>query len=72
MAEPRLLSPTPENVDISAYYLGLKTLGLEPTPQGEEYARLMEAKDEDGLPLYTSQGFVRTNDPAMRLTLPRD
>ncbi|MCM4082575.1 GNAT family N-acetyltransferase [Paractinoplanes hotanensis] len=26
---------------------------------------------EDGLPLYTSQGFVRTADPAMRLTLPR-
>ncbi len=26
---------------------------------------------EDGLPLYASQGFVRTADPAMRLTLPR-
>jgi len=26
---------------------------------------------EDGLPLYTSQGFVRTADPAMRLALPR-
>lgn len=51
-AAPRLLSPTPSDTDVSSYHLGLEALGLGPTPQGEQYVRIIEAKGDDGLPLY--------------------
>lgn len=55
-AIPRHFSRVPDDVDISAAHLGAKTLGLPLLPQGEQVARLLEARtDEDGLtvPLYT-------------------
>lgn len=51
-AVPRLLSPTPEFVDLEAMTLGYKMLGFEPHPQNIQTGRLLEARDAEGGALY--------------------
>lgn len=51
-AEPLHLSPIPPATDVSAYLLGLDMLGVGSTPQGTNVAGVMEALDDEGLPLY--------------------
>jgi hypothetical protein len=51
-AEPAYLSPIPPDTDVSAYLTGLDMLGVGMTPQGVNVAGVMEALDDDGLPLY--------------------
>lgn len=61
MAEPTHLSVIPPGTDVSAYDVGLGLLGQEPTEQGRLLAGVLEALDEDGLPLY----------PTVAVLLPR-
>ena len=51
-AEPRAVSPIPAGTDIRAAVLGSKMLGLALTPQGCIFAGVLEAKNDQGLPLY--------------------
>lgn len=51
-AVPRHFSALPVDVDISGPQEAAQTLGVTLLPQGEQVARLLEATDEDGLPLY--------------------
>lgn len=51
-AVPRFLSESPDSTDISASQIGAQALGLSLLPQGEQVARVMEAKREDDKPLY--------------------
>lgn len=52
LAVPAYLSPIPARTDVSAYLIGLDMLGVGMTPQGVNVAGVMEALDDDGLPLY--------------------
>lgn len=51
-AIPRLFSPVPNDVNLDAAELGVKHLGLSLLPQGRQIAELMEAKKDNGRPLY--------------------
>jgi hypothetical protein len=51
-AEPRAVSPIPAGTDIRAAVIGSKMLGLALTPQGCIFAGVLEAKTDQGLPLY--------------------
>lgn len=51
-AEPRAVSPIPEGTDIRAAVIGSRMLGLALTPQGCIFAGVLEAKNDQGLPLY--------------------
>lgn len=52
MAEPTFISGHPDFVDLDAADLGAKTLDLPFFEQGRNVARVMEAKDQLGFPLY--------------------
>lgn len=47
-----ILSPTPDDTDISEALEGARWLGLDLLPQGVEIAQVMQALGEDGHPLY--------------------
>ena len=49
MAEPTFASVVPEGTDIAAAELGASMLGLPLKDQGERVARLLEARDGDGV-----------------------
>lgn len=48
----KYLSPIPPNTEVGYYQLGAKMLGLGTTEQGLEVAGVLNAKREDGRPLY--------------------
>ncbi|WP_156380217.1 hypothetical protein [Arthrobacter sp. Soil762] len=50
-AEPRYFSAVPET-DISAAHMAAEKMNIFLFPQGEQVASLLEAKNEDGTPLY--------------------
>lgn len=52
-AAPRYLSPIPEGTDIEYAHVGARLQRLPTTPQGELVAGVMEAKDDEGLPIYS-------------------
>lgn len=52
LAVPAYLSPIPDATDVSTYLIGLDMLGVGMTPQGVNVAGVMEALDDEGLPLY--------------------
>ena len=51
-AAPRFISALPDDVDVSGAHRGAQALGLTLLPQGEELARVLEARRDDGKPLY--------------------
>lgn len=51
-AVPRFLSPTPDGIDLTEAHKAAEAMGISLLPQGEQVARLLEAKDDDGLPMY--------------------
>jgi hypothetical protein len=51
-AKPRYMSPVPDEVDMNAIVWGSLHTGKALFEQGMEVARLILARDEDGLPLY--------------------
>lgn len=51
-ARPRFFSPLPEQVDLADAQFGHELMGMEMLPQSVEIARLMEARDGFGIPLY--------------------
>lgn len=51
-AVPTHLSTVPEGTSIEAALVGSRMLGFDLTPQGAAMASVLEAKDEDGLPLF--------------------
>lgn len=51
-ATPRFHSPVPCSVDLTAAHDAAVRLGVPLLPQGIEVATLLEAKNEDGTPLY--------------------
>lgn len=52
MAEPTYLSETPAGTDLSAAELGANALSLPLFEQGKHVARVMEARDTTGCPLF--------------------
>ncbi|KLN34577.1 hypothetical protein FB00_11255 [Cellulosimicrobium funkei] len=51
-AIPRYMSAVPDDVPLDAPELGAKHLGLDLKPQGRQVGSLLEARREDGRPLY--------------------
>lgn len=51
-AVPRFYSPVPDDVDITEAHKAAEKMGNTLFPQGEQVARLLEAKNSDGLPMY--------------------
>lgn len=51
-AVPRFYSPVPDGIDLTEAHNAAAKMGIALLPQGEQVARLLEAKDADGLPLY--------------------
>jgi phage terminase large subunit-like protein len=52
MATPTYMSPVPDDVDLSAAVIGSARQGLPLFEQGLNVARVLEAKKDDGTPLY--------------------
>ena len=57
-ARPTYLSETPDDVDLSNAKKGALLLGLPLYEQGVNIARVLEAKDEGGLPLYPETAIM--------------
>lgn len=51
-AIPRFYSPIPDNTDVTEAHKAAEKMGISLLPQGEQVARLLEAKNSDGLPMY--------------------
>lgn len=51
-AVPTILSPTPDDVDLAEAELGAKWLSLPLTPQGLQVARVLQAVQPSGKPVY--------------------
>jgi hypothetical protein len=51
-AVPRYFSPIPDGIDLSEAHKAAQAMGNKLLPQGEQVARLLEAKNADGTPLY--------------------
>lgn len=52
-AVPRFLSPIPENQDVTEAHKAAEKMGISLLPQGVQVASLLEAKNDEGLPLYS-------------------
>ncbi|CAM3212772.1 hypothetical protein PSET11_03040 [Arthrobacter ulcerisalmonis] len=52
IAQPRHNSPIPNSVDLTGAHKAAADMGIELLPQGIQVAELLEAKNEDGTPLY--------------------
>lgn len=52
VATPRYISPTPDNTDVTEAHKAAESMGISLLPQGIQVAQLLEAKNEEGLPLY--------------------
>lgn len=51
-AVPRFYSPVPENTAVTEAQSAAERMGISLLPQGIQVAQLLEAKNEEGLPLY--------------------
>lgn len=51
-AVPRFYSPVPADTSITEAEKAAEKMGISLLPQGEQVARLLEAKNDDGLPMY--------------------
>lgn len=51
-AKPLYISPIPPDVSLDAFRVGMSMLHMNPQPQQDEIAALLEATNDDGLPLY--------------------
>ncbi|WP_457950418.1 hypothetical protein ACTAQI_07500 [Pseudarthrobacter sp. alpha12b] len=52
VAIPRHISPIPANTSITEAHKAAEAMGISLLPQGEQVAGLLEAKNEEGFPLY--------------------
>lgn len=53
VATPRYISPIPDNTSITEAHKAAESMGISLLPQGEQVAGILEAKNEDGTPLYS-------------------
>lgn len=53
VATPRHHSPVPDNTDVTEAHKAAESMGISLLPQGIQVAELLEAKNEDGTPLYS-------------------
>lgn len=59
MARPLHVSPTPDDVDLHEFELGMQMLHMDETaPQQLEVARVLQAETADGVPLYDEIGIT--------------